>query len=290
MNPVAPVIISAPSVLDIGEIGSGKTWALSTLAKAGLEVFAIITEPTGLESLLDAWQKEKLDISKLHWKQITPARTGFDGLLAQAKIVAVADQKYLSDQKPTNNRGNAKWIELLSTCDRFICERDGKDYGPITSFDANRAVVIDSMSGLNLMAMDITVGDKSTANPGEWGIAMKLLEKFIITLTSGLKCTLVITAHMEKEMNENVGAQQIMVATLGKKLAPTIPRFFSEVVMSYREGTQFFWSTSAANVALKSRTLPIAPKLPADYGPIISRYRERLAFAQTNQQPQNAGA
>ena len=275
--------VSAPSVLDIGESGSGKTWAICTLAKAGLEVFVIITEPTGLESLLDAWEREKLPIEKLHWRQITPARTGFEGLLAQAKIVSIADQKFLSDQKPTGNRGGSKWIDLLSTCDKFICERDGKDYGSITNFDPSRAVVFDSMSGLNLMAMDIVIGDKSTANPGEWGIAMKLLEKLLLSLTSGLKCTLVITAHMEKELNENAGAQQIMVSTLGKKLAPTIPRFFSEVVMSYREGSNFFWSTSAANVALKSRSLPVAPKLAADYGPIIKRYRERLAFANPTQ-------
>lgn len=271
----------APAILDIGEVGSGKTWTLSSLAAApnNLEVFAIITEPNGLESLLDAWQKKNLPIEKLHWKQITPARIGFEGLITQAKLVAMADQKYLSDQKPTNNRQDARWIELLGTCHNFICERDGKSYGSIASFDANRAVVIDSLSGLNLMAMDVTVGDKATANPGEWGIAMKLLEKFIITLTSSLKCPLVITAHMEKELEENTGLTKIMVSTLGKKLAPTIPRFFSEVVMSYREGSEFFWSTSAANVALKQRSLPIAPKLSADYTPIIQAWRKRTDFA-----------
>lgn len=273
--------IDAPAILNLGEVGSGKTWALSTLAEHDLEVFFIGTEPNGLESLLDAWEKKKLPIEKLHWKQITPARTGFQGLMSQAKLVSMADQRALSDQKPTNNRKDAKWISLLSTCDNFVCERDGKSYGAITDFGPDRAVVIDSMSGLNLMAMDITIGDKATANPGEWGIAMKLLEKFMITLTSGMKALLVVTAHMEKEMNENVGAQQIMVSTLGKKLAPTIPRFFSEVVMSYREQDQFFWSTSAANVALKSRTLPIAPKLEATYKPIILRYRERAQFAKT---------
>jgi hypothetical protein len=283
--------MSAPAILDIGEVGSGKTWALSGLAAApnNLELFAIITEPNGLESLLDSWQKRGLPIEKLHWKQITPARLGFEGLIAQAKIVSMADQKFLSDQKPTNNRGNARWIDLLGTCHNFICERDGKSYGSITEFDASRAVAIDSMSGLNLMAMDVTIGDKATANPGEWGIAMKLLEKFLITLTSSLKCPLIITAHMEKELEENTGLTKLMVSSLGKKLAPTIPRFFSEVVMSYREGDQFYWSTSAGNVSLKQRSLPIAPKLPADYTPIIDAWRKRMDFAKTQAQTATKG-
>jgi hypothetical protein len=277
----------APAILDIGEVGSGKTWAISTLADKpnDLDVFVILTEPNGLESLLNAWQKKNLPIEKLHWRQVTPARVGFEGLIAQAKLVAMADQKFLSDQKPTNNRGNSKWIDLLGACHNFVCERDGKSYGSITEFDPTRAVIIDSLSGLNLMAMDVTIGDKATANPGEWGIAMKLLEKFLITLTSGLKCPLVITAHMEKELEENTGLTKIMVSTLGKKLAPTIPRFFSEVVMSYREGTEFYWSTSAANVALKNRSLPIAPKLSADYTPIIKAWKQRINFAQTPTNP-----
>lgn len=273
--------VSAPAVLDLGEVGSGKSWAISSLAEApnNLDVFCIIAEPNGLESILDAWERKKLPIEKLHWITVTPARAGFDGLIAQAKLVSIADQKFLSEQKPTNNRSNAKWIDLLGACHNFVCERDGKSYGPITAFGPDRAVIIDSLSGVNLMAMDITVGDKATANPGEWGIAMKLLDKFLMTLTSSLNCLLVVTAHMEKELDENASIQKIMVSTLGKKLAPIIPRFFSEVIMSYREGDKFYWSTSAPNVALKSRTLPIAPKLDPSYTPIVQRYRERLAFA-----------
>lgn len=274
-----PIQIEAPSILNIGGIGTGKSHALSTLAEAGLEVFVIITEPTGLETLLDVWQEKKLPIDKLHWKTIVPSRAGFDGLLQLAKTVSIADQKFLSDQKPSGDRKNAQFIHLLGTCNDFICERDGKSYGPISAFSPDRALAVDSLSGINLMAMDLVIGDKATANPGEWGIAMKMIEKLLLNLTSNLKCTLAITAHMERETEEVTGANQIMVSTLGKKLAPTIPRFFSEVVMSFREGEKFYWSTSALNVNLKNRALPVSAKLDASYVPIVKRYRERLAFA-----------
>jgi len=274
-------MINAPAVLDLGGVGSGKSYALATLAKAGLEVFVIVTEPNGLESILDAFEKEKQPIEKLHWATITPARAKYDDLLAQAKLVSAADQKFLSDQKPTGNRGKSKWIDFITCCANFVDERTGKSFGSIDSLGPDCAVVFDSLSGINIMAMDLVIGDKVSANPGEWGIAMKTVEKFIYTTTSSLKATLVITAHMEKELNELTGANQIMVSTLGKKLAPTIPRFFSEVIMSYREGDKFFWSTSAMNVDLKNRALPVSPKIDPDYGPIIRRYRERLAFAQS---------
>lgn len=274
--------IDPPSVLNIGPTGTGKTHALATLAKAGLDVFVIITEPTGLETLLDVWQKEKIPLEKLHYKVISPSRIGFEGLLQVAKTVSIADFKFLADQKPQGNRKDGQFLTLLSTCTNFVCDRDGKSYGPIQQFSPSCALALDSLSGVNIMAMDLVIGDKTSAHMGEWGVAIKLIEKLLLNLCSNLQCTLIITAHVERETNEITGGQQIMASTLGKKLAPTLPRFFSEVVLSSREGDQFFWSTKAHNVDLKARALPIADKLLPDYTPIIRRYEERRAFAKNS--------
>ncbi len=128
------------------------------------------------------------------------------------------------------------------------------------------------------MAMDLVLGDKVTASPGEWGLAMKSIEKLLSFLCSNLKCTFVLTAHMEKETNEVTGGTQIYASTLGKKLAPTLPRFFSEVVMAHREADKFYWSTSSFGVDLKNRALPIGSKLLPDFSPIVGKYAERRAF------------
>lgn len=282
--PLAPAgpALQAPAVLLMGAVGSGKTHSIVTLGKAGLEVFAIVTEPTGLDTLLDAWQKEKLEISKLHYAVINPARVGFKGLLSIAQKVSKLNFEGLAKLQPSGDREHSQWLKLLAVLCDFKDDRTGELYGPVEDFDATRAVVVDSMSGLNLMAMDITIGDKASAHQGEWGVAMGLIEKLIHNLTSNLKCMFVLTAHLEREANDTTGAIQIMASTLGKKLAPKIPRFFSEVVMAERTDKGYTWSTKAFNVDLKNRSLPLGDGLSPSFLPIIEAYRRRVSFTTTS--------
>jgi hypothetical protein len=271
--------VQPPSVLLLGGVGSGKTYSISTLLESGLEVFVIVTEPVGLDSLLDVVGKKNLDINKLHYKSITPARPGFDSLLKSATKVSGMSYDDLTKLRPENNRQNAQWLELLRTLANFTCDRTGEVFGPVDQFDATRALVIDSCSGLNVMAMDVTIGDKPTAHQGEWGVAMQLLEKLLTTLSSGLSCPFVLTAHTEKEPDPMTGAQAIMASTLGRKLAPKVPRFFSEVVMAYRENTQFYWTNNAVGADLKCRSLPLGTKLEPSFKPVLDAYQKRLALA-----------
>lgn len=270
----------APSVLLLGPSGSGKTDALTTILEAGLELFVITTEPRGVETLLSAAERRRLDISKLHWMEIFPARPGFESLEQMARKVSIMDQGALANLKPGGERGEAQWIKLLNGCRDFTDGKDGKKYGAIDSFDTTRAVAVDSLSGLNAMSMDITIGDKVTANPGEWGIAMKQLEKFLMLCTSNLRCLFVLTAHVEREVDENTGVGKIMASTLGRKLAPTIPRYFSEVVLARRvaEGDheQFFWSNTEPNHDLKRRALALSSKLQPSFAPIVEAYKKRV--------------
>lgn len=275
-----PIPLQPPSILLMGPSGSGKTYSLSTLLEAGLEVFVVSTEPHGLETLLDVTAEKKLPLNKLHWRYIPPARPGFETLERLGKLISISDQKSLSDARP-GNRSEAQWIELLKTFVNFKDDKDGKEYGDVTKFGADKALVVDSLSGISSMAMDVTIGDKVTANPGEWGIAMRALDKFLLTCTSDLKCFFALTAHVEREEDLITGASKIMVSTLGKKLAPQIPKFFSEVVLadtkSEGDKRDHFWSTNALNTVLKNRSLPISSKLPPTFQPIVEAYKKRLA-------------
>lgn len=276
----------APSVLLMGPTGSGKTDSLLTLIEAGLELFAVVTEPHGVETLLSGMARRKLPMDKLHWMEIFPARPGFESLEVMAKKVSIMDQGALANLKPGGERSTAQWIELIKGLRAFKDGKDGKAYGPIDSFDTSRAVAIDSLSGLNAMSMDITIGDKVTANPGEWGIAMKQLEKLLLTCTSSLRCLFVLTAHTEREVDEVTGAGRLMASTLGRKLAPTIPRFFSEVVLAKRQAEgdteQFFWSTAEPGYDLKKRALALSSKLPPSFGPIVEAYKARVQLVTEN--------
>lgn len=273
----------APSVLLMGPSGSGKTYSISTLLEAGLEVFFIGTEPHALETLLNVVGDKKLDVNKLHYRYIGPARPGFDDLLTAANLITMMDQQALANMK-AGNRADAAWIELLKTCMDFRDDKDGKSYGKITDLSPTSVVVVDSLSGISSMAMDAVVGNKVTASPGEWGMAMKALDKFVLKCTSDLKCYFVLTAHIEKETDEQTGMTKTMASTLGKKLAPTLPRYFSEVVLAdtITEGDKrtYLWSTNTANTVLKNRALPISSKLAPSFLPIVQAYQARLKLVE----------
>ena len=133
------------------------------------------------------------------------------------------------------------------------------------------------------MSWMLTVGYKPAAHQGEYGVAMNFIEQLLLKLTSDRHAFFILNAHIEKEINELTGVSQIMASTLGRKLAPKIPRFFSEVVYSKRlmkDGqASFTWSTINSTAELKNRSLPISQNLQQDYGPIISAYRQRKTLA-----------
>jgi hypothetical protein len=191
----------------------------------------------------------------------------------------------LSKLGPTE-RSNAQFLTLISTLSNFTDDRTGQTYGPVNKFPPNVALALDSLSGVNIMAMDLTIGDKVTAHVGEWGIAMNMIDKLLLSLTSNLSCLFVLTAHIEPERDEITGGTKLMSATLGRKLAPKIPRFFSEVILTHTEGDTYYWSTSHPQIDLKHRALPRYNKLLPTFKPIIDNYQQRLAFI--SQEPQLA--
>lgn len=272
--------LKAPSVLLMGPSGTGKTDVLGELATHVRKLFVLITEPNGLESLLDSFARRQVDIAKLHFHIVEPARSGFQNMANLAKLVSLSTHESLSKQSPGSRQG-AKFIEAMAACNSFTCHRTGENFGSIETLGADCAFALDSLSGLSTMAWDVTVGDKLTAHPGEWGIGMKLVEKSILALTSNLKCLFVLTAHIARETDEITQTTKVMVNTLGKKLAPDIPKFFSEVVLTSTENGQFFWNTIAPQADLKRRALPLAAKLPPSFGPIVEAYKKRLALVTT---------
>jgi hypothetical protein len=264
-----------PSVLLMGAPGSGKTHSLSTIIESGLELFVICTEPGGMETLLDTLASKSLPITKLHWRVIPPARPGFEALRSMGEKISQFNFDTLSKMQPTS-RTNAQFLSVVDSARNFTCDHCGTAFGNISNFDSTRAVAIDSLSGLSLMAMDLAIGDKVTAHMGEWGVAMSSLDKLILALTSNLKSLLVLTAHIEREGDEVGGGSKIMVSTLGKKLAPRLPRFFSEVVLCKTEGAKYYWSNMEPNYDLKHRALAHSNKLEPSFKPIIERYKNRL--------------
>lgn len=274
--------LQPPSIICMGAPGSGKTYSLATLINAGLEIFVISTEPDGVASLIDACEATKADISKLHWASCMPSPAGWSAL--EDMVTTIGTMGFEQIQAIKTGVGKSATREpaakFLRTLKNFTCERTGETYGDISKFDDTRCVVLDSLSGFSMIAWMLALGYKPAAHQGEWGVSMNFVEQLLLKLTSDRKCFFVMIAHVEREMNEMTGASQTMVSTLGRKLAPKIPRYFSEVVLSSRTmsgaGPTFLWSTVDAKADLKSRSLPISSTLKPDYAPVVEAYRRRV--------------
>lgn len=263
--------LPGPKILLVGATGSGKTHSIRTLIDAGLEVFVVFTEP-GMEVLSD------IPSDKLHWHYIPPAGPDWASMIDSARKINTLSFKALAEMPDINKRNYTEFLSLLTVLSDFEDQRTGKRFGPVDSFlPGERALVLDSLSGLNVMAMNLVAGSKPVKSMADWGVAMDNLERLITKLTTDVPCTTVITAHLERETDETTGGITLMASTLGRKLAPRLPRFFSDVIHCYREGTKFFWSTASFNVDLKARNVPIADKLPPSFQPLLAQWKQRQA-------------
>lgn len=251
----------------MGATGSGKTHSIRTLVEAGLEVFVLFTEP-GMETLAD------VPSDKLHWHYIPPAAPDWSDMIDSATKINTLSIEGLSKLGDINKRKYNQFIEVLTSLSNFKCDRTGEFYGPVDEWEPNRVLVLDSMSGLSVMAMNLQAGSKPMKSMADWGIATDNLERLITKLCVDTRCHFVLLTHLERETDEVTGGVTLMASTLGRKLAPKLPRFFSEVIHVKRDGKAFSWSTATYNVDTKTRYLPIAEGLPPSFEPLITKWKE----------------
>lgn len=257
----------------MGAPGGGKTTSLTTMIEAGIELFVLITDPGGEEALIDAMELKKLPMDKLHWHYVAAASPSWETLMKQAKLINMMGYKALADIKSGIEKNDyQQFMELIKACEDFPCDRTGKTYGPIDKWGTDKCFALDSLSGVNTMALDMMIGAKPTAHMGEYGVSMNALHKFCTKLVADLDCFLVVNAHILK--GEGLS---IIVDVLGTKLAPKFPKDYSDVVLAYREGSDFYWSTSALEVDLKARTLPLSHKLTPSFDQVVTSWKRRKA-------------
>ena len=247
------------NVLLEGPIGTGKSTACKTLIEAGLDLFILGTEP-GVETIFG-----DTDESRCHWKYVAPSTTPWDTLISNAERTSLLSMEQLQKSAAINKYDYQQFLEVLRALSDFTCDRCGKNFGPVDDWDESRALSLDGLSGLSKMAMELTVGAKPIKTLPEWGVAQGNLMQLIHKLTGDLKCTFVLCAHMARERDELTGGTTLTVSTLGKAIAPEIPKTFDEVVFTKREGSKFTWSTTEANTDLKARKLPFADNLEPSF-------------------------
>lgn len=252
----------------LGGVGSGKTHSLRTLVDCGLEVFAVFTEP-GMEVVAD------IPPEKLKWKYISPSTVSWSAMLDSAKKLNTMSFKSLAELPHINRGEHSEFLELITTLSNFKDDRTGEVFGPVDNFDQSRVLWIDSLSGINIMAMNLIAGSKPVKSQADWGCAMDNLERLIQKLSTDLNCHVVLVSHMERETDELTGGTSMMVSTLGRKLAPKIPRFFSDVIHVKRDDKRFTWSTTTMNTDLKARNLPWADNLEPSFAQLYNNWLKK---------------
>jgi hypothetical protein len=250
----------------MGDTGTGKTYSIRTLLEANITPFIIFTEP-GMETLGDV-------LDQCHWRYIPAKTAGWSEMAEMFKKVNTLNFDLLSKTVDTNKKEYTGFLDVIAQCNNFI-DQEGEEFGDVAEFGTDRVLVIDSLSALNDMAMQLVVGGKVTRQLQDWMVAQNTLEMLINKLVSDLRCWFLLTAHLEREKNEITGGLEVMVSTLGRKLAPRLPKYFSDVIEAKREGKDFFWSTDGMGVATKARNVPIEKKLQPTFTSLVSAWKER---------------
>lgn len=255
-------------VLLIGGSGTGKTTAIRTLAEAGLQVFCIFTE-NSFDVL------GQTDPEKIHWKYIPPMSGDLAAFAKMAQSLSMLSPKQVQESSDMTRSVQNRFMPILNAMMDFKCDRTGKSYGNAGDWGMDRALVIDSLSGLTIAATKLAVGEKYALTQPEFQITMKLIENTIMQCCMVFNCHFVMTAHAEREVDEVLGGTKIGPSTMGRKLAPVLPRYFTDVILAKRIGSKFQWDTADPQADLKARNAPIATDLPASFVPLLQQWKSR---------------
>lgn len=265
----------APSVLLMGEVGTAKTYSIKTILAAGLEVFYLGMEP-GWEDVLGDQPKDRF-----HPAYVAPLQDSFEVIMNKAKLIRDNTDAQLKAMGGINKHKHSQILDVMALCNDFVDMRTGEHFGDISTWGSDRCLVWDGLTGLTEMAIKIKIGDKPFMEQNDYYAAQTLLKDTIGTAVANSKCLFVLASHVERELNPNTSLNETMVSTVGRALAPKLPNFFSDVILTKRVITsdkpEWFWTTMEAGAKTKARNLPFAAKLPADFGPLIANWRKREA-------------
>jgi AAA domain len=257
-----------PKILLMGEGGNGKTHAIRTLSEAGIHPYVIALEP-GFEVLGDV-PKEKLG-----WRYIPRPAGEWSKLMEDARRINTLNYASLSSVGDPNRSSYTRFVDILSSLQKFKDDRTGEDLGPVDQWGTGRAIVIDHLSELCRAAIELTVGGKPVMSQPEYMVTQNNIENLLRQLVTVTRCWVVVIAHLDRILDEVGGGTKIMLQSLGKALSPRLPQIFSDVILANREGKKFTWSTAASGVVLKTRNLPIEDNMPPSFGPIVDRWKSR---------------
>lgn len=276
--------LTGPKVCLMGLGGTGKTYALGTLAEwcaSNNYELAILFTENGLESFLGYFRDQgKEPPACVYWHQQTTRPISLKALMSTADNVGKLSYEALAKSIDPNRGGdNNSFWKILSSCSDFKDDRTGKALGAIDSFPLTRIFAMDSLTETANAAMKMQIGSRPMASPGDYGVAQNNLMNFLRLCTQGMECPFVMTAHVDREQDAVTQQTKIMIKAIGKALATEIPTLFSDVIYTTREADRFYWDTAAYGVDTKTRSLGIRSKIAPNFAQIFDVWKKRAGGA-----------
>lgn len=271
--------IPGPKILLEGPSGTGKTHSIGTLVdwaqqNGERQVYCVFSE-NGMETLMGYWRDRDLEIpANLHWTNVQAESVGFGALLKNASNIGKMDYKLLSQMNDPTRNVNSAMEQFLQLFIKFR-DQNGKEIGALDETPADSIIVVDSLSAINYFITRLIVGARPVMAQGEYMVAQKFIYDFLFRCTQSLEQTFVLTAHVDRLMDETLGGVKLMTKTPGSKLASEIPPLFSEVILTTREGDKYYWDTANSQADLKSRYLPLSSKHSPNFAPIMTKWLTR---------------
>ena len=126
------------------------------------------------------------------------------------------------------------------------------------------------------MAFSLVVGNKPVRAMPDYQVAQNTLRMLLGPLTAQTKAMFVLIAHLAREKDELTGGTTITPLTnVGNKLGPDLPRMFSDVIRTRRNGDKFSWDTADTQSTVTARHVPINGNLPADFKPLVEAWKTK---------------
>jgi hypothetical protein len=267
--------MSRTNTLLEGPVQTGKTWITRTLLAeypdAQGRIHRGASKTCLTVSLEPGWSDTMADCTcdmGMHLKYIPPLDVDWDDLMQLAEMVNRAGD--VTKVIDPNKRSYDQFLQTYSALKQFVCERCGKDFGPVSKLTEDYAVVMDGLTGVSRNAMNWTCGLKPHKSWPEYDAAGQQVENLLRKCVS-LTCSFVLIAHLDREPDPVNGGSRLMMHTIGNKLAPRLTKdLFSEMILCRRDDRQrFWWSTIEPLMDLKARRLPLSDQIEPGFQQIL---------------------
>lgn len=266
--------MKGPKIILQGSTGTGKTYSLGTLidwaTKKDTKVFILFTE-NGLESVLQYYQDRNQKLPEnFFYREIIPGETSLQDLMTTAHNIGTMSFDLVC-KMPSGNLKTNIYLEILKTLKNFHDTRSGQEFGAVDTWTDKSILVIDSLTGICNAIMNGILRQRPIALGADYRLAQSQLMNLIQFLTS-LTCGFVLIAHIDRIYDEITGTTSITTETIGNKIAGRVPYTFGDIILAYRSGLKFYWSTATEGVDLKKRNLPLSKQLPADFTEVFNNW------------------